>query len=132
MLVKTLGKLRAAEDREVELAGVAADSLRGVLAAGDFWRPWAPESIRRLSDPESFDAALENRPEVSDIRKLVRARKQQRQDWITYTLTFTFLSAVDAYVTAHLREFPADLTATPSSDGGLSLRVDLPLPVRGR
>jgi len=132
MLVKTLGTLQDAKDRDAVLSGVAGDSLRSVMVAGDYWRPWAPESVRRLADPFTFDAALESRTDVGDARKLVRARKQQRQDWIAYTLTFTMLSAVDAYVTAHLREFPADISASPTSGGGLSLRLDVPLPARGR
>jgi len=132
MLVKTLGTLADAKDRESHFVGIAADSVEAVMAAGFHWRPWANPAIRSLEDPDLFDAALGGHPDVARARKLVNARKQQRQDWITYTIFFTFISAVDAYVAAHLKEFPADVTAVPAADGGLSLRVDLPLPARGR
>jgi len=125
MLVKTLGKLSDAQDRERVVVKIAKDSLNVLMTVDSVAR-------KRLADPLAYDAAVAADPDVAHMSGLVTARKQQRQDWITYTLFFTFLSAVDAYVTAHLSAFPANISATPTTDGGVSLRMDVPLPGPGR
>jgi len=125
MLVKTLGKVSDAEDRERGFVRVAKDSLNALMAADSIAR-------KRLEDPDAYDAAVAAHPDVAHLSGLLTARKQQRQDWITYTLFFTFLGAVDAYVTAHLADFPADITVAPAANGGVSLRLDVPLPGPGR
>ena len=125
MLVKTLGKLSEVQDRERGFVKIAKDSLNALMAADSVAR-------KRLEDPLAYDAAVAAHPDVAHLTKLVDSRKQQRQDWITYTIFFTFLSAVDAYVTAHLQAFPGSITATPAPGGGMSLRLDLPLPGPGR
>lgn len=125
MLVKTLGKLSDVQDKQSAFERIARDSLDNLIANDT-------AAARRLGDPVAYDAAVAGHPDVARISPLVRARKQQRQDWITYTLFFTFLSAVDAYVTAHLTQFPADMTVAPAQDGGLLLRLDVPIPGPGR
>ncbi|NJD11483.1 MAG: hypothetical protein FIB01_13970 [Gemmatimonadetes bacterium] len=125
MLGKTLRKLADAQDRERGFVKIAKDSLNALMAADSVAR-------KRLSDPLAYDAAIAAHPDVARLSPLVKARKQQRQDWITYTVFFTFLSAVDAYVTAQLQGFPGDITATPTGDGGVALRFDVPLPGPGR
>jgi hypothetical protein len=125
MLAKTLGKLSDVQDKQGGFERIARDSL-DLLIASD------TAAARILGDPVAYDAAVASHPDVARLSPLVRARKQQRQDWITYTLFFTFLSAVDAYVTAHLIQFPADLTVAPAQDGGLMLRLDVPVPGPGR
>jgi hypothetical protein len=85
---------------------------------------------RELSDPDAFEAALLTYPGLQNARSLRGAREQQRQDWIVYTAVFTFIAAVDAYVTAHMQDFPAELTTSRSDDGGVSVGVRLPVPIR--
>jgi len=123
MLVKTLGKLSDAREAESGFVQIAKDSLNDLMASDSLAR-------KRLEDPVTYDAAVAAHPDVARLSPLVSAREQQRQDWITYTLFFTFLSAVDAYVTAHPSDFPADISVAPATDGGVSLRLDLPLPRR--
>jgi hypothetical protein len=82
---------------------------------------------RQLEDPLAYEAALLTYPGLQNARSLARARREQRQDWVTYTLFFTFAAAVDAYVTAHLKDFPGEVQTLPAADGGLSLRVSVPV-----
>jgi hypothetical protein len=121
MLVKTLRKLDDVKDRDGALTALAVDSLAAAMAAD-------PDLAEQLqNDPVAYENALLTYPGLQHTRLLARARRQQRQDWIAYTLFFTFAGAVDAYVTAHLKDFPADVTAQPSSDGGLSIGAHIPV-----
>lgn len=116
MLVRTLRRLDDVRDREERLIPLvlrAADSANA--AAGS------------LAELVSREEALEADPTLRDTRKLVSAREQQRQDWITYTIFFTFAGAIDAYVTAHLKDFPADVIAQPGIDGRMNLGVQIPI-----
>jgi len=125
MLVKTLRKLNDAKNSKGKYTQFARDSLDALMAVDSAARV-------RLQDPAAYEAAVAANPNVVGAGNLVTARKQQRQDWITYTLFFTFFSAADAYVTAQLKAFPGDITVQPAEGGGVSLRVDLPLPAPGR
>ena len=120
MLGKTIRKLNEVEDRDERLTGLAADSLDAAMAAD-------PELAEELQDPEAYEAALLTYPGLQNARSLSRARRQQRQDWIAYTLFFTFAAGVDAYVTAHLKDFPADIVTEPGFDGRLNVGVQIPV-----
>jgi hypothetical protein len=125
MLVKTLRRLGTAQDRDDELTGLATDSLEAVMAADT-------ARARELADPVAFEQALLGYPGLDNARALVGAREQQRQDWIAYTIALTLAASVDAYVAAHLRNFPGDITTSPEPDGGMSLRLSLPIGAPGR
>ncbi|MEO5510935.1 MAG: hypothetical protein ABIV28_01825 [Longimicrobiales bacterium] len=120
MLVKTLTKLNQAQNKADGFEAVASDSLN-ILMAGD------TAKARILADPDAFEAALAANPQVIASRNLVGSRKEQRQDWITYTLFFTMASAVDAYVAANLRDFPVDVSALPRRDGSFAISFSLPM-----
>ena len=59
------------------------------------------------------DATLEN------MRDLADSRRQQREDWAALGIFLLLLSGADAYVSAHLQDFPApiEIQATPVGDG---------------
>lgn len=120
MLFKTMHKLGQARDDEGAINALAVDSLAGAMAADT-------ALAARLSDPAQYEAALLTYPGLQDARSLVESRERHRQDWIVYTLFFTFAGAVDAYVTAHLADFPVEITATRSRDGGSGLRFSVPV-----
>ncbi|HSJ30875.1 MAG TPA: DUF5683 domain-containing protein [Longimicrobiales bacterium] len=124
MLVKTLRRLDEVEDREDRLTALATDSLEAAMAADS-------ALAEDLQDPEAYETALLGYPGLQNARSLARARRQQRQDWITYTLFFTFAAAVDAYVTAHLKDFPGEVIAEPAPGGRMDLGVQIPVG-RGR
>jgi hypothetical protein len=120
MLVKTIRRLNDVQDRDERLTGLAADSLAAAMAADS-------ALAEALEDPDAYEDALLTYPGLQNARSLVRARRQQRQDWVAYTLFFTFAAAVDAYVTAHLKDFPADVIAEPAAGGRLNLGVQIPI-----
>ncbi|MCI0435714.1 MAG: DUF5683 domain-containing protein [Gemmatimonadetes bacterium] len=134
MLVKTLRRLGESEDRERDLVRLRSDSLNAAIAEDTaLTRRVLQDNIAiRLADPLAFDSAVDADSAIRQIRGLVNARKQQRQDWITYTLFFTLLSGVDAYVNAHLHDFPVDISMRNDRDGTVRFSLSLPVGHRPR
>jgi hypothetical protein len=124
MLHKTLGRLDEAQAGERALVGRATDSLNALIAMDSL-------EAERLADSLVFVAALDSFPGLERKRGLVRSRKQQRQDWIAYLLFFTLMDGVDAYVNAHLRDFPVDIDTRPAPGGGATLSLRLAVPWGG-
>jgi hypothetical protein len=58
---------------------------------------------------------------------LVKARRNEREDWITLSVFWFFFSGADAYVAAHLRDFDTHVDVQPGPEGGAQLRVNVPL-----
>ena len=114
MLVRTNSRLNTAEERLDTRVGVVRDSL--IEAAT------VPE------DTAGLQARLDTTALVNAERSLVTSRKRHMQDWITYTIFFTLASGVDAFVAAHLADFPAQIGTEPQLDGSVNLRLSVPLP----
>lgn len=126
MLIKTLRKVDRAQEAERQRVGIARDTLDAQIARDT-------ALARQIeANPLLYDQRIARDTAVARVRGLVESRKQQRQDWITYTLFFTFAGAVDAYVAAHLQNFPGEITAVPGGDGGMSLQLSMPLGTRRR
>ena len=102
------------------LDALARDSLANLILTD-------PAKAYELATPEAWESALLTYPGLQNARSLERARTAQRQDWITYTLFFTFAAAVDTYVTAHLKDFPGEVQTLPAIDGGLTFRMSVPV-----
>jgi hypothetical protein len=70
--------------------------------------------------------------ELSYLRRTnstsVRAKEKERQDWLVLLAFNHLFSAIEAYVSAHLWDFPEDLEvrATPLPQGGVGAAVNLP------
>ena len=62
-----------------------------------------------VADPDTIRALLDLDPTIDDARELVEARQQQLEDWIALGAFLVFLSGADAFVSAHLRDFPEPL-----------------------
>lgn len=118
MLAKTWSRLSDAQERLRHESKLVRDSLL-VAASID------PQLEEQLKQPGALEHAVESHPRVADIDALVGSRKQQREDWITWNLFWLFVNAVDAYVTAHLLDFPAQVSATPDGNGRVQLEVRL-------
>ena len=119
MMLKTFARLGEAHNIESRRVGQAQDSLRLLMSEDSILN-------KRLSDRALFDAAVDSTPEVLRIRRLIRSRENQRQDWITYTLVWTLASGVDAFVAAHLATFPGRVEAEARPTGGMNLKVSFP------
>lgn len=120
MLAKTLNKLGKAQDVEVERVGFVTDSLRAKMAVDSAFND-------SLSVETVFQRRVDTDSLVTDIRALVESRKQQRQDWIAYTLFTTLASGADAYIAAHLADFPGTITTQPRPDGSTELKFTMPV-----
>lgn len=84
---------------------------------------------RGITDPDEIDAALEADEALEDLESLAASRGQQREDWAALGIFLLFLSGADAYVSAHLQNFPApiELEAGPGPGGGLEVGLSVPL-----
>ena len=119
MMLKSFARLGEAHNIESRRVGQAQDSLRTLMDKDSLVK-------KRLSDPLLFSAAVDSTPAVLRIRRLIRSRENQRQDWITYTLVWTLASGVDAFVAAHLSSFPARVDAEARPTGGMDLKFSIP------
>ncbi|MCH8069514.1 MAG: hypothetical protein IID16_09655 [Candidatus Marinimicrobia bacterium] len=62
-----------------------------------------------LVDPIDLAAAIEADLPVLSALELQEIRRQQREDWIAFAVFFLLLGGADAFVTAHLADFPEPL-----------------------
>lgn len=56
-----------------------------------------------------------------------RAKRQEQQDWMTLLIFNHLMSGLEAYVSAHLYDFPGDLEFRALPGGGVRAGVTLPL-----
>lgn len=121
MLFKTWRRLAAAREQ--------ADLLERRITA--------QLQARGVTDPQEIEQALEQDEETARVRGLVAAREDQREDWIAPVIFIMLVSGVDAFVSAHLQEFPQPLTiegdpSTGRVEVGFRVPVGPPtLPTRG-
>jgi hypothetical protein len=120
MLAQSIRRLDSIRQDEIMRMAPVRDSIL-VAARTD------TALARRIEDPFVLDELIGTNPNVASARALVRARTQHRQDWIAYTIAFTMASAMDAYVAAHLANFPAAIEAEPRPGGGVSLQFSVPV-----
>lgn len=127
MLTKTIARLGEARDIESRrLDAVRAEVRDSLLALAE-----EDEKLRRrFQHADSLAIAVERitdeDPRIQGIRGLIDARKQQREDWIAWTIFWMLAAGVDAFVNAHLSDFPAGITAEPRpSGGGVSVGLQL-------
>lgn len=79
---------------------------------------------------EELEALLDEDATLDDLGGLVNAREQQQEDWLAFGIFLLFLSGADAYVSAHLKDFPAPLQidAVPAGGGRMDVSVGIRLP----
>jgi hypothetical protein len=116
MLARTHSRLSDAEDKLDVQRGLARDSI---LALEDV-------------DTTNLELRIDSVDAVIARNSLVRSRERQMQDWITYTIFFTLASGLDAFVAAHLADFPVQIGAEPPVNGAASVKFTVPLPSRRR
>lgn len=117
MLLKTMAKLGEARQIEARRMGFVRDSV--VAEIGERYRD-NPAELERL-----VGEAVDGHEGVKAVRGVIDARKSQREDWIFQVLFWMFASGADAFVTAHLSDFPARVIATPREDGKVDVGVRL-------
>jgi hypothetical protein len=117
MLVRTRARLGDAR----RLRDVREEVVRTQLA------------IRGVTDPLEIEAALTADERVARARGLMDARQQQFEDWMALGIFMVLLSGADAFVSAHLQNFPApmELEVRSGENGRVEVGARVPLP-RGR
>lgn len=83
-----------------------------------------------VTDEAEIRKRLDGDATLEDLRDLREARRQQREDWTAASVFLVLLSGVDAYVSAHLRDFPAPLSleAVPVGNGRVEISLGVNLP----
>ena len=83
-----------------------------------------------LTDEAKIQERLDADPTFKDLKALQEARRQQREDWTAGGVFLLLLAGADAYVSAHLRDFPVplDIAAQPVGNGRVKLSVGISLP----
>lgn len=80
-----------------------------------------------ITDQEEIDSRLEQHEEIARLRGLVDARTEQREDWAAVAIFFLLMSGVDAFVSAHLKDFPEPLTVEGDPGGIVSVAFRVPI-----
>ncbi len=111
MLWKTDTRLARARDRRALMESVVRARLQN----------------QGITDPLELQAALEEEPAVADLAGLVEARSDQREDWIALGIFLLLLGGADAYVSAHLADFPSALEIEGTPGGGVEVGFSFPV-----
>lgn len=120
MLFRTYTGLEEARSRYDRRADHLVDSL---LAGTE-----NPDSLREaLENTNLLETVVRDDEIGDDLRMLVRARRQQREDWVAWSIFWLLASGIDGFVTAHLSDFPADVDLEPNREGSVSLRFQVPV-----
>ena len=113
-LIQTRMRLSEARKREAFRERVLREQLAG----------------EGLTDPAEIQQRLDGDGDLAGVRGLVTAREGQQEDWVALGIFLLLLSSADAFVSAHLADFPEPLSlaVTPSPMGrtDVGLRVAVP------
>lgn len=77
------------------------------------------------TDPNRIESALIEDPQVEDLRTLRETRLDQREDWLALGIFLMLIGGVDAYVSAHLAEFPTAVVIEPTPSGGMEVGLSV-------
>jgi hypothetical protein len=108
--------VRLAETRDRAVFREAA--LRADLAA------------QGITDPDDIEAAVDSDEGLEDLNDLIISREDQQEDWAALGIFLLFLAGADAFVSAHLNDFPTpiSLDAQPLPGGRMEISVGVKLP----
>ncbi len=119
-------------------AGTAFGYLKTQLRLGeardrrDLQRSVLTRRLERegVTDPDEIEAALEEDEGFQEVAGLVEARQQQQEDWVALGIFLLFLGGADAFVSAHLQDFPdpLELQIRAADTGAAELTIRVPLP----
>ena len=90
----------------------------------------AEAQLRLAGTPEdSIQIKAEEDPRVQQAQDLVDSRGQQVQDWAALGIFIVLLSGADAFVSAHLMDFPEPLqvNVVPREFGRVEVGVSIPV-----
>jgi len=80
-----------------------------------------------VTDPTELDVGVATDVAVLDAQGLVESRESQREDWVALGIFFLLIGGVDAYVSAHLHDFPVPLGVAAGAAGGVEISFSVPI-----
>lgn len=80
-----------------------------------------------ITDPDEIESELGRHEEVARLRGLVDSREEQREDWVAVAVFTLLMSGVDAFVSAHLQNFPDPLTVEGGPEGRVKVAIRVPV-----
>ncbi|HEX6747875.1 MAG TPA: DUF5683 domain-containing protein [Longimicrobium sp.] len=97
------------------------------LESGSLWMVY--KSNQKLQEARELEATQHEAGILDPERTLplVRARRNEREDWITLSVFWFFFSGADAFVSAYLRDFDRHVGVAPAPTGGAQLQVSVPV-----
>ncbi|MEN8376365.1 MAG: DUF5683 domain-containing protein [Gemmatimonadota bacterium] len=127
MVVKTFNRLDDVRERRDLAVDAARDSIVD-LALSDTILARVLEEV-----PDTLDVLAEADPEASRLTRLSEARRQHREDWLVWSGFWILANGIDAFVAAHLADFPAQIDVEPVREAGESrLRLGVTVPLGRR
>jgi hypothetical protein len=102
-------------------------SVYFALEAGSLWMVY--KSNRKLQEARRAEQVMRETGEIEPTARspLARDRRAQREDWITLSVFWLFVSGADAFVAAHLMDFEERIEVRPTPEGGVELRASVPV-----
>jgi hypothetical protein len=124
-------------------AQTPADTARGISPLGGFWRSlllpgWGQAATGRHVTGAAFVVwegvtammTLRAQEELQYLKEIgsptLDSKREQVQDWLVLWVFNHLFAGAEAYVSAHLQDFPTDLRIEAIPRG---VRVSVPLPV---
>jgi hypothetical protein len=109
MIMRTRGRLGEAQAR----ATLRERVLRSAFEA------------EGLTDPLEIDQRLADDPALAGALRLTDARGDQQEDWVALGLFLLLLSGADAFVSAHLADFPEPIAVETAYLGSGAVEMEL-------
>lgn len=101
--------------------------LNEVTARADFRESVLREDLAAhgIVEFDEIESALEADARLDNLRDLEDSRRQQREDWAALGIFLLLLSGADAFVSAHLQDFPEpiQIEAMPVGNGRIEVGV---------
>ena len=82
-----------------------------------------------IVEVDAIQEVLDADPTLEDLTALTESRLQQQEDWAALGIFLLFLSGADAYVSSHLKDFPApiEFEASPVGNGRMDVGFKIPV-----
>ncbi len=145
--VSPTARLSAQDTSQVTAPGVrvvAPDTARGIRPMGAFWRSllvpgWGQAATGRHTTGAVFVAwegvtammTLKAQQEANYFKAIgsasLKLKRQEVEDWLVLWIFNHLFSGAEAYVSAHLQDFPGDLHLHAVPNG-----IGVSIPLRGR
>lgn len=97
------------------------------LESGSLWMLYKAD--QKLDEAKELERTRREEGLLAEDRTLplVRARRNEREDWITLSVFWFFFSGADAFVSAYLRDFDTHVEVAPAPTGGVQFGAVVPV-----